>query len=118
MEPQALTVKQAAQYLGLDEMTVYKYIWSGRIKAAKPFGRWVIQRADLDALGLETYALPTDEENALVAAIRSIAHGDKYGPGGLEALAMSLCGEGLKDNVSKAIRDGLYEIANAIRERE
>lgn len=54
----------------------------------------------------------------LVKAVRSIGRGDQYEPTGLELLSMAITGEGSigQNSLSDAIRDGLHEIAEAIRE--
>ena len=74
-------------------------------------------------------ALDDDQVNAIATAIRRIAHGDST-PTGLEALGMSIEGEGspghnplsdaIRDGhvaVTDAIREGLADIAEAIREK-
>lgn len=70
--------------------------------------------------------LSDEQINDLITAISSIAYGNSGNPGGLEALAMSIAGEGpyhhynslshSLDGVSTAIWNGLHDIANAIRE--
>lgn len=54
----------------------------------------------------------------LIAAIRSISHGDAYGATGLEALGMAISGaNGTGRNcLSDAVREGLSEIAEAQRQ--
>lgn len=60
---------------------------------------------------------------SLIAAVRSISHGDAHGPTGLEGVAMALSGGGNfeANNLSGAIRDagesignGLHALAEAI----
>ncbi len=53
---------------------------------------------------------------AVAEAIRSISHGAVSGPTGLEMLSMALAGEGNRDNVASAIRDGFVMVAAAIAE--
>lgn len=56
-----------------------------------------------------------EQVDELICAVRRIAYGDQHDPTGLEALAMSLSGDGtpgLNDSVAK----GLHDIADAIRE--
>ncbi len=61
---------------------------------------------------------PSKDAQAIASAIRNIAHGDVHGPDGLELISMALAGEGLAghDSVAQALRDGLHEIAQAIRD--
>lgn len=56
-----------------------------------------------------------EQFDQLVSSIRAIAHGDVHGPGGLEYLAMVL-GESGDGSVAEALRDGLGDIADAIRQ--
>ena len=67
-------------------------------------------------------SLMTDNQIETIAgAIRSIAHGSMHGPGGLEGLAMSLAGQGLRspvgDNLSR-IADALERIATCMEPSE
>ena len=48
-------------------------------------------------------------------AIRSIAHGVDYGPGGLEGLSMAIAGEGLRSPLSEAVQ-GVAESLSGIAE--
>lgn len=58
-----------------------------------------------------------DGLDSLASAVRAIAHGPASGPGGLEALAMSIAGAGDFDsnNLATAVRDGSDSIASALR---
>jgi hypothetical protein len=57
----------------------------------------------------------SDEQiEALINVLRYISHGDRTGPTGFEALAMSLAGEGFPGESS--VLSGLDSIANAIRD--
>lgn len=49
-EPELLTVEQAAAYLQMHKVTVYKYIRAGRLPAAKLGKVYRIYRRDVDAL--------------------------------------------------------------------
>lgn len=53
---------------------------------------------------------------SLVSAIRAIAHGPVTGPGGLEALAMTIADNPAGTSLAAAVSDGLSEIATALRE--
>lgn len=62
-----------------------------------------------------------DELTAIASAVRAIAHGDVYAPGGLEALAMSISGPGFGhslaesiDNLAAVLDEGLTRLADAI----
>jgi excisionase family DNA binding protein len=44
-----LTLREAAEVLGLSTRTVWEYILRGEIEARVIGGRWRIMRADLDA---------------------------------------------------------------------
>ncbi|HLU97509.1 MAG TPA: hypothetical protein VKZ89_11770 [Thermobifida alba] len=68
-----------------------------------------------------------DEEQfeRIASALEEISFGGRYspGPGGLESIAMSLAGEGLRhpmsdaiSEIATAIREGLEEVAEAVRE--
>lgn len=46
----------------------------------------------------------------LATAVRNIAHGDSTGPGGLEAVAMAIAGEGFSRPLYAAIDDLALEI--------
>jgi len=37
-----LTVREAAQVLGINLDTIYKLLWAGRIAATKNEGKWII----------------------------------------------------------------------------
>lgn len=53
----------------------------------------------------------------ITRAIRSIAHGTDYSPGGLEGLSMAIAGDGLRSPLSEsvhAVADGLNNIAESI----
>lgn len=43
-----LTIPEAAEYLGIGQRTLFRYLHDGRIKAAK-LGRWRFRKEDLDA---------------------------------------------------------------------
>lgn len=49
-EPELLTVEQAADYLQMHKVTVYKYIRAGRLPAAKLGKVYRIYRKDVEAL--------------------------------------------------------------------
>ena len=49
-EPEILTVKQAAAYLQIHKVTVYKYIRAGLLPAAKLGKVYRIYRTDVEAL--------------------------------------------------------------------
>lgn len=51
---------------------------------------------------------------SLTSAVRSIAHGGVDGPGGLEALAMTVSGDCFNDSPTSAIREAGAEIAGAL----
>ena len=60
--------------------------------------------------------MDNDRSNEIADAIRSISHGDKHGPTGLEMLSMSISGDGNGSPLSEAVSEGLRDIAEAIRE--
>jgi excisionase family DNA binding protein len=48
-----LTVAQAAEYLGVSERTIKRWIWNGQLKPSKPggdYGKCYLKPADLDDL--------------------------------------------------------------------
>jgi excisionase family DNA binding protein len=45
-----LTVRQVAQQLNLVPMTVARYIRSGKLKASRPGGRWLIAQESVDEM--------------------------------------------------------------------
>lgn len=45
-----ITLRQAAEELSLHYMTVYRYVRTGRLPAAKVEGEWRVRRSDLDLL--------------------------------------------------------------------
>jgi excisionase family DNA binding protein len=48
-----LTVAQAAEYLGVSERTIERWIWNGQLKPSKPggdYGKCHLKPADLDDL--------------------------------------------------------------------
>lgn len=54
----------------------------------------------------------------LADEVRSVAHGDEAGPGGLEALTVGVAGSGLRDSVTKAMRAhgaSMQSCADALR---
>ena len=54
MEKMAYSVAEAAELLGLSQITIYRMLYSGKLRATK-FGRvWRIKREDLEALLEET----------------------------------------------------------------
>ena len=48
--PQILNVPEAAEYLRLSKMSVYRLLEGGKLPGAKIASRWRVRRADLDAL--------------------------------------------------------------------
>jgi hypothetical protein len=53
---------------------------------------------------------------ALARAVQAVAHGEKSGPTGLEALAIAVGGEHYEGPLGPAIQAGLADVAGAIRE--
>ena len=51
-----------------------------------------------------------DDIESLISILRSAVHGDKYGPTGMESIAMAIAGEGISNDVGSA----LGEISSAI----
>lgn len=51
--PEGVTVKVAADALGVSQQRVLALIGAGRLRAEKPKGRWVVDPASLDALVAE-----------------------------------------------------------------
>jgi excisionase family DNA binding protein len=48
-----LTVAQAAEYLGVSERTIKRWVWNGQLKPSKPggdYGKCYLKPADLDDL--------------------------------------------------------------------
>ena len=58
---EVMTPKQVAEYLQLHTMTIYRYISTGKLPAAKIGGRYRIKREVVDKLLAET-RVTTDEE--------------------------------------------------------
>ena len=52
----ALTPKEVAAELGRSTITVYRWIWSGRLQAEKVGGDWLVTRAQLRRAFPITYA--------------------------------------------------------------
>jgi excisionase family DNA binding protein len=50
MNHKHLTTQEAAEYLRMHKMTVYRLIKTKKIPASKPFGRWRIALKDLEKL--------------------------------------------------------------------
>jgi len=50
MNINGMTVKQAAEYLGLSCQSVYDYIWAGRIKYERFGSAYVLDEASVKAL--------------------------------------------------------------------
>ena len=48
-DSQEITLEEAAELLRVHYMTVYKYVRTGRIRAERRKGRWVIDSSDLEA---------------------------------------------------------------------
>ena len=50
-----LTVRQAARIAGVDSFTIYRWMWSGKLKALRKKGkqkkRWIIPNHALENLG-------------------------------------------------------------------
>lgn len=79
-----LTVKEAAQYLKLNYMTVYKLAQRGKIPASKVGGNW---RIDKDALGewlgrqsrlVEGKVLVVDDDTRVRDILAQVASGQGY----------------------------------------
>lgn len=51
-EKEIMTVKQVAEYLQMDEHTVYKLARSGQIPSPKIAGQWGFKKEILDNLGI------------------------------------------------------------------
>ena len=51
---EVMTPKQVAEYLQLHPMTIYRYISTGKLPAAKIGGRYRIKRAVVDRLLADT----------------------------------------------------------------
>ena len=58
---EVMTPKQVAEYLQLHPMTIYRYISTGKLRAAKIGGRYRIKREVVDKLLAETQ-VTADEE--------------------------------------------------------
>jgi len=59
--PQLFTVKEAADYLHLHPDSVIKMLRVGRIRGAKPMGKWLVRAEDLAELSA------TSNQNGLEA---------------------------------------------------
>lgn len=74
----AYTIKEVAQYLGVQDKTVYNYIKAGLLSASKPGKRWIVSESDLQRFvedGRQTsYArIPlTENELQLVEGFRDL----------------------------------------------
>ena len=45
----AMTVKDVASYLSVDEKTIYRFVTKGELPGFKVLGSWHFQRIDLEA---------------------------------------------------------------------
>ncbi len=54
-----ISLKSAAEELGLHYMTVYRYVRTGRLPAVKVDGEWRVRRSDLDFLAKDAADRPT-----------------------------------------------------------
>lgn len=52
----ALTPKEVAAELGRSMITVYRWIWTGKLPAYKVMGTWYVSRATLRSTFPHTYA--------------------------------------------------------------
>ena len=55
-----------------------------------------------------------DDIESIISVLRSAVHGDKYGPTGMESIAMALAGDGISNDVGS----GLHRVAEAIEATE
>lgn len=123
MENQEIySVAQAAEYFSVTPTTIHNWIRSGTLHATKVSNVWRIHIQDMHTL-VEPVRGDVYEPNEIAQAIYSISQGDKHGPGGLEALAMAVSdhptdSDSLATALANALRDGLGDIAQAIREKE
>lgn len=51
MAAETISLRAAAEHLGLHYMTVYRYVRTGRLSATKVGGQWFVDPADIEALG-------------------------------------------------------------------
>ena len=56
--PRFLSVKQAAELMGVADVTLYRAIWAGEFPAVKIRGRYVIPTRAIDALEQAALAAP------------------------------------------------------------
>ncbi len=59
---EVMTPKQVAEYLQLHPMTIYRYISTGKLPAAKIGGRYRIKRETVEKLLAETSATADEEQ--------------------------------------------------------
>ena len=84
-----ISLKSAAERLGLHYMTVYRYVRTGRLPAVKVDGEWRVRQSDVDFLGDdtgETAPRPREHQKPLLEE-RMIA-GDEPGAWQIIELAM------------------------------
>jgi excisionase family DNA binding protein len=59
---EVMTPKQVAEYLQLHPITIYRYISTGKLPAAKIGGRYRIKREIVEKLLTETSVAPAEDQ--------------------------------------------------------
>ncbi len=63
MDERALTVRQVAEYLQVNERTIYKLAQAGKIPCFKVAGTWRFWKREIDRWSLNETAKSDNEEN-------------------------------------------------------
>ncbi len=64
MDERALTVRQVAEYLQVNERTIYKLAQAGKIPCFKVAGTWRFWKREIDRWSLNKTAKLDNEENS------------------------------------------------------
>jgi len=60
MAAESISLRAAAEHLGLHYMTVYRYVRTGRLAATKQGGQWFVDPSDIEAIARGEDASPND----------------------------------------------------------